>query len=316
MECVFIRSGVDAASQVVLLGADCGSVERAIEAQISAGYTFYRQRQHQERALDAFLAAVTLAMDVSNGYSVTQLQSSQVIPLRAFLLMTKLLLQIGDWVQAVKILLFAAQVYTSASLCLLLGVAYLRQEKLEEAESALLEANMLDYRQADVWAYLCLVCIQRGPHRYAEAEACLFQTLRLQQTDPALLRELSTSFMAIDKLQTAEDLIRRTIALESQSSYASSPMSRTSGNNGTKGGAGSYNRKLLADILAGQNLAAKAIEEYQLVLQDEQSDNQVKLLAAQKCGELLQTLGRQEELPAIHQIIAQLTAANGGADQQ
>jgi hypothetical protein len=125
------------------------------------------------------------------------------------------------------------------------------------------------------------------------------------------------AFMSIDKLQTAEDLIRRTIAIEQyikQQLQQQQQQQQQQQANGTtfttnSSGAGSHNRKLLADILAGQNLAAKAINEYQLILQDDESTNLEKLAAAQKCAELLVSLGRTEELPAINQIINRLTEA-------
>lgn len=323
----FFTIGTDPATQASLLAPEY-SPETHMEAKVSEAFTWYRTRINNDRVVDALVMAVQIAMDQS--IPIEDMRRGEFIPLRAFLLLGKLLLQTGEWAQTVKILLYAAQIYTSASISLLLGIAYLRMEKLEEAEQALLQANLLDNRHPDIWAYLCILCIQCGGHRLAEADACLFQTLRLQQSDPNILRELATSFMAVDKLQTAEDLIRRTIVLETAAMAgtvnpaATASFSSTSPSRSAKsgGGAGSYNRKLLADILAGQNMAAKAIEEYQAVLQDEDSDTALKLHAAQKCSELLHTLGRQEEIAAINQIITQLSnavanaSANGSVSSQ
>jgi len=155
---------------------------------------------------------------------------------------------------------------------------------------------MLDNRHADVWAYLAIVCIARGVHRVPEAEQHLFQSLRLDQKDAMILREMALAFMSVDKLQIAEDLMRRTLAVS------------------TSRGSNPYHRKLLADILAGQNLAAKAVDEYMAVLQDESlEDVGEKLRAGQKCAELMKTLGRTEEIPALNQIVSKLgSAANGG----
>ena len=65
-------------------------------------------------------------------------------------------------------------------------------------------------------------------------------------------------------------------------------------------------RKLLADILAGQNHITSAVEEYRLVIEDRNSDVQTKLAAANKSLELLQTLGRTEEAKEVISIVSML----------
>lgn len=67
-------------------------------------------------------------------------------------------------------------------------------------------------------------------------------------------------------------------------------------------------RKLLADILAGQNHISSAIEEYRLVVEDRNSDLQTKLAAANKSLDLLQTLGRTEEAKEVSSIVSMLQA--------
>ena len=130
----------------------------------------------------------------------------------------------------------------------MVGIINLRLGELNDAEVAFRESNLLDNRNCQVWAYQALVCLQGGSRRSEEADAALFQTLRLGLTAPHVLRELATAFMASDKLQVAEDLIRRALASEP--------------------GKGSFTtRKLLGDVLAGQNLAAKAVDEYKTVLE-------------------------------------------------
>lgn len=101
--------------------------------------------------------------------------------------------------------------------------------------------------------------------------------------------------MACDKLSIAEDLIRRALAAE-----AADPLLPRN----------PHYRKLLGDVLAGQQQAAKAVEEYKLVIGDAQSsDGELKLGAAMKCLALLETLGRSEEAAAVKEIAMALRAS-------
>jgi len=156
-----------------------------------------------------------------------------------------------------------------------------------DAEDALKEANLLDNRNPDVWAYLSLLCLTNGSNRYEEAEKCLRQSLRLGLNNSVLLRELATTYMSIDKLSTAEEIIRRAISQE----IASSNLNK----------ANPVTRKLFADVLAGQNQAVLAVEEYQSIIADE--DSSMKLAAAKACLPLLHSLGRYEELKTLRKII-------------
>lgn len=253
--------------------------------------------------VDAFLNAV----GCSRKLSVEEVREEQVVPLGLFVQTAKLLLQGGRYNQARTILLYGCTIYTSATLFMLLGVCYLRLDELDDAEVALVEANLLDNRNSSVWAYLCLVCLASGPHRMVEAEKSLEQTLRLGQEDSQILRELATSFMSVDKLQTAEDLIRRALRKEALEAGGGSSTSTAGASNRYTSNA--RTRRLLADILAGQNQAVKAVDEYQLVIADETADVKTKLEACERCSVLLSSLGREEELLTLKNIINALTAA-------
>lgn len=102
------------------------------------------------------------------------------------------------------------------------------------------EANLLDNRNPEVWAFLSLLCSKLGPSRAEEADASLQQAIRLGLSNPSLLRELGTAYMALDRLAHAEDLVRRAAAVEAAA-------------NTVTGKAAAFTRKLLADVLAGQN---------------------------------------------------------------
>lgn len=73
------------------------------------------------------------------------------IELSAVLRAGKLLLHLGRYAEALALLFPAGRIHTSSSaLLLLIGICCLRLERLEDAEDALLEANVLDNRNPEV----------------------------------------------------------------------------------------------------------------------------------------------------------------------
>lgn len=68
------------------------------------------------------------------------------------------------------------------------GIACYRLGDLAEAEDALSEANILNNKDAEVWSYLSLVCLQTG--RQLEAEQSYKYALKLNLQDENLLAEI------------------------------------------------------------------------------------------------------------------------------
>jgi len=116
-----------------------------------------------------------------------------------------------------------------------------------------------------------------GEDRLEHANKSLEQALRFDIKDPMLLRELGVSYMAIDRLEVAENLLRQSLALDSNPTT----------------------RRVLADVNAAQNMGSVAVEDYKAVIFDPAVEEKEKQEAFSKCVALLKKLGREDEIDAI-----------------
>ncbi|RLN96083.1 hypothetical protein BBJ28_00005064 [Nothophytophthora sp. Chile5] len=170
----------------------------------------------------------------------------------------------------------AGDEFRVASTWLGVGIASLRLERWERAQMALAEANRLDATNPDVWGYLALFVLSAHnavtPRDEQEGQQFVAQALRHNLSNPALLRELSNAFVAIDRLESAEKLLRRSLACQDSS----------------------LTRKTLADVLAAQNFAEDALRQYAQSL-NVTEDVEERCILLEKCAQLLTTLGKPEE---------------------
>ena len=90
------------------------------------------------------------------------------------------------------------------------GVASLQLQQLSETEECLAEANVLNNRDAEVWAQLSLLCFLQK--RYDEGEQALTQSLRLDFADIPLLQQMGAALLAAGKWTLAETTLRRAMA--------------------------------------------------------------------------------------------------------
>lgn len=196
------------------------------------------------------------------------------------------LLQASQFGNAKAVFLQACDEFRVASNWLGVGIACLRMEKWEPAHMALAEANRLDSTNPDVWGYLALYALSATTHvaaqEEAEAKRFVAQALRYNLSNPVLLRELSNGFVAIDRLEDAERLLRRSLVCQDSS----------------------LTRKTLADVLAAQNCAEDALGQYKQTLESS-ADVLERCALLEECAKLLTTLGRPDEAGEYRRMASQ-----------
>ncbi|KAG2950117.1 hypothetical protein PC119_g4059 [Phytophthora cactorum] len=214
---------------------------------------------------------------------------TEALRLGLYLQLGLALLHSSQFETAEATFLLACDEFRIASCWLGVGIACLRLERWERAEMALAEANRLDSSNPDVWGYRALLSLTShtsvSVRDEKDAQQFVSQALRHNLSNPALLRELSNAFVAIDRLESAEKLLRRSLACQDSS----------------------LTRKTLADVLAAQNCAEAALRQYTQSL-DVTQDVEERCALLEKCAQLLITLGRPEEATEYRTIAKQFKA--------
>ncbi|KAJ3168634.1 Cilia- and flagella-associated protein 70 [Geranomyces variabilis] len=112
----------------------------------------------------------------------------------------------------------------SAASWLGVGKACMAAEEWEEAEDALAEANVLNNRHADVWAYLALLNLQLN--REFEGNQCIAQALRLGIRDAAVLRSVSDALLKAQQHAAAVECLRMCLEIEPEDASSRAAFTR------------------------------------------------------------------------------------------
>ncbi|XP_068924320.1 cilia- and flagella-associated protein 70 [Petaurus breviceps papuanus] len=138
------------------------------------GHLFYLSGNHAE-AKECYERTVSFVVDAAEMHFI-------------YLRLGSIYLEDGENEKAKYTYMLACKRSPSCLTWLGVGIACYRLEELTEAEDALSEANAMNNYNAEVWAYLTLVCLKAG--RQLEAEQSYKYTLKLKLKDEALLKEI------------------------------------------------------------------------------------------------------------------------------
>nr|KAG5710751.1 hypothetical protein BaRGS_035153 [Batillaria attramentaria] len=128
-----------------------------------------------EVARDCYERTLSFVTDASETHSI-------------YLRLASIYLQEREFAKAKTTFLMACKKSPSCVSWLGVGISCYRLDELSEAEDALMEANILNNTDAEVWGYLSLVCLRTG--RKVEAEQSYKHAVKLNLQDGELLNEI------------------------------------------------------------------------------------------------------------------------------
>ncbi|XP_028916853.1 cilia- and flagella-associated protein 70 isoform X1 [Ornithorhynchus anatinus] len=172
-------------AQIHLLNKDFSKAEPCLDAAVHLdylnpnvwgvkGHLHYLSGNHNE-AKACYERTVSFVTDAAEMHFI-------------FLRLGSIYLEEGEYDKAKNIYLLSCKKSPSCLTWLGVGIACYRLEQLLEAEDALSEANALNNNNAEVWAYLALVCMKSG--RQLEAEQSYKYAVKLKLNNDALLKEI------------------------------------------------------------------------------------------------------------------------------
>ncbi|KEG09445.1 putative tetratricopeptide repeat protein 18-like [Trypanosoma grayi] len=136
-----------------------------------------------------------------------------------------LLITAGRYSDALGVFTLGIQAWPCSLMWLGAGITYYRMHKMDAAEECLSESNTLNNTNPRTWAYLSLVCLQKGR---VELEMVLQQAIARGLADAALLTELGRDLVRASRLKLGEVCLRKALAVEREAGRATSATSCTS----------------------------------------------------------------------------------------
>ncbi|KRX07149.1 hypothetical protein PPERSA_09363 [Pseudocohnilembus persalinus] len=135
--------------------------------------------------------------------------------LSIYLRLGNIYLKRKSWGDAKAIFVRACELKTNSSLSWLgLGISCLRIGQYQESEEALNQANIYDPFSGNTWGYLALLCLFDGNGRFAQANQCLRELFKIEEScDLEILEELGDQLSSKKYWATAEKLYNKILEL-------------------------------------------------------------------------------------------------------
>jgi Tfp pilus assembly protein PilF len=228
-------------------------------------WTLQAHAQFSQKLSDEAIASYERALEIR----------SEPMDNAVYLRLGQLLLDGGKPEQlerAKQIFLKACTSFSTASSWLGVGIACYKRGQYDQAEEALVEANIADNQNGVVWAYICLVCMQL--RRDDEADRALQFALQRGVDQASVLVELGSIYVDAGKPGIAEGALRRALLLREDATV----------------------RIGLADAISAQGKEDDAIREYQKVVEQGVADDEQQMThATEQLVSLLNQVNRPEE---------------------